>query len=386
MKKKKIVITSNTSWFIYNFHLTLLKSLQKNGYSIAVMAPRDDFSEKFEPMGMEYHEIKMNNKGTNPIEDVKLIFDFYKLYKKISPSAILQYTIKPNVYGSIAAGMLKIPVISSITGLGTVFIKESFSSKVAKLLYKIALRSVHRVFFLNADDRELFIQSNLVQHHKAELMPGSGIDTNQFKPVKQRSGQEGIFQFLFIARLLKDKGLIEYQKAAQILRDKYLSSGSVKDTQPIYDNLEFCILGAYYPGNPTAVTEEEIEAWEEMGDIKYLGTSDDVPSVISESDCVVLPSYREGLSQVLLEAASMAKPIVTTDVPGCKEIVEDGVNGYLCKVKDVNDLVEQMEKMLLLSHEQRIKMGQKGREKVILEFDEKSVNKQYMETIEELTS
>jgi len=188
---------------------------------------------------------------------------------------------------------------------------------------------------------------------------------------------------LFIARLLKDKGIEEFVRAAKQISVQR-SALSVEEGQE--RKVEFCILGAYYHGNPTAITEEEMQQWEKQGHVKYLGTSDDVPSVIAEADCVVLPSYREGLSQVLLEAASMAKPIVTTDVPGCKEIVDHGVNGYLCEVRDVDTLAEQMEKMFLLSKEERKEMGQKGREKVILEFDEKRVNNQYIDTIEELLS
>jgi glycosyltransferase involved in cell wall biosynthesis len=148
--------------------------------------------------------------------------------------------------------------------------------------------------------------------------------------------------------------------------------------------VECCLLGAYYPGNPTAITEKEIQQWEAEGIVKYLGTNDDVPSVIAEADCIVLPSYREGLSQVLLEAASMAKPIITTDVPGCREVVEDGVNGYLCEVKNVDALAEKMREMLTLNREEREAMGARGREKVKAEFDEKVVNEKYLKTIDAL--
>jgi glycosyltransferase involved in cell wall biosynthesis len=314
----------------------------------------------------------MNNKGTNPVEDSRLIYDFYRLYKRIAPDVILQYTIKPNIYGSFAAGMLKIPVISSITGLGTVFLNDGISSRIAKWLYKNALRFATDVFFLNSADRALFIDSKLVEAKKASLMPGSGIDTELFMPRKKRQDDDGKFRFLLIARLIKDKGIVEYANAAKKIREKGNSQA------------EFLLLGAYYPGNPTAITEQEIAEWEEEGIIHYLGTNDDVPSVIADVDCVVLPSYREGISQVLLEAASMAKPIIATDVPGCREVVEDGVNGYLCKAKNVDDLAMQMEKMLLLEEEVCREMGNKGREKVIDEFDEAVVNRKYLAKIEEI--
>lgn len=366
MEKKTIAIVINTSWNIFNFRLGLLKALQEEGYKIVAIAPRDEYTEKLEALGFEYHNIDINNKGTNPLEDAKLVFAFYKLYKKIAPDVILQYTIKPNIYGSMAAGMLGIPVISNISGLGTVFLNDSLSSKVARFLYKVALKVPKKVFYQNAHDRELFVQSNLVKAEKTELLPGSGIDIEKYKPLKEKQENNNTLRFLFIARLVKDKGLVEYVEAAkQITRS----------------STEFAILGAFYLGNPTAIKENEMQKWEREGAIKYIGTSDDVMSVISEYDCIVLPSYREGLSRVLLEAASMAKPIITTSVPGCKEVVDDGVNGYLCEVKDADSLAEQMRKMLKLTYEERSEMGRRGREKVVKEFNEKIVIKKYEETI-----
>jgi len=386
MKKKTIAIVINTSWNIFNFRVGLLEALQKEGYKIVTIAPRDEYSEKLEALGFEYHNIDINNKGTNPLEDAKLMYAFYKLYKKIAPDVLLQYTIKPNIYGSMAAGMLGIPVISNISGLGTVFLNDSFSSKIARFLYKLALKVPKKVFYQNAHDRALFIDSNLVKEEKTDLLPGSGIDTEKFKPLEgQVTDSQKPLQFLFIARLVRDKGIEEYVQAAQILSATGYGLGVTKEQeQKNYKKLEFCILGAFYPGNPTAISEDEMKAWEEEGSVKYLGVSDDVKSLIAEADCIVLPSYREGLSRVLLEAGSMAKPIITTNVPGCREVVDDGINGYLCEVKDADSLAEQMEKMILLSDDQRIEMGKKGREKVIREFDEKIVIEKYKEAIGEL--
>jgi len=360
---RTLAIVINTSWNIYNFRVGLLKSLQRDGYRIVTIAPRDSYSQKLEALGFEYHNIDINNMGTNPFEDVKLIWDFYRLYKNISVDILLHYTIKPNIYGTIAARLAGVPVISNISGLGTVFLSNYLSSKVARLLYKIALRVPSKVFFQNQDDRALFIDSKLVDEDKTGLLPGSGIDTIKFSPV-DKQGVSSSLSFLFIARLVKDKGLVEYVEAARMLKTKY-------------PTVQFIVLGAYYPGNPTAIKQEEMAKWEQEGIVKYLGTSNDVPSVIARAGCVVLPSYREGMSRVLLEAASMAKPIVATDVPGCRDIVDDGVNGFLCKVKDVKDLAAQMEKMIQLEQVQRIQMGKKGREKVIKEFDESIVITSY---------
>lgn len=372
---KTIAIVINTSWNIFNFRMGLLKALQEEGYRVIAIAPEDDYSQKLEAHGIEHYDIVINNKGTNPIEDAKLIFAFYKLYKELSPDVILQYTIKPNIYGSMAAGMLGIPVISNISGLGTVFLNDKLSSKIARLLYKVALKVPKKVFYQNTHDRELFVRSNLINPEKTDLLPGSGINTEKFKPVPSKRKGEGT-RFLFIARLVKDKGLVEYVEATKQVKTEWISDQAQNKKEA-----KFHILGSFYPGNPTAITKDEMKSWEDEGLVKYIGTSDDVKSVINEYDCIVLPSYREGLSRVLLEAASMAKPIITTNVPGCKEVVDDGVNGYLCEVKDANSLAKQMKRMINLSEEERSEMGRKGREKVINEFDEKIVIEKYKEAI-----
>jgi glycosyltransferase involved in cell wall biosynthesis len=374
VQQKIVAIVINTSWNIFNFRLGLLEALRAEGYRIVCIAPRDDYAEKLEALGFEYREIRINNKGTNPIEDAKLVYDFYRLYQALRPDVLLHYTIKPNIYGSVAAGLLGIPVISNISGLGTVFLNDSLSSKIARLLYKVALRFPKKVFFQNPQDRELFIHSRLVNVQKTGLLPGSGIDTQRFAPREGRA-PDGTVRFLFIARLVRDKGIVEYVEAAKKI------NGQLREINPV-----FSILGAYYPGNPTALTEAQMKTWEAEGLVTYLGTSDDVASVIADADCVVLPSYREGLSRVLLEAAAMAKPIVTTDVPGCREVVDDGVNGFLCSVKDTDSLAEAMKKIMDLSEEQRRKMGRRGREKVIAEFDERIVIEKYRNAIGEIVT
>jgi len=365
---KTVAIVINTSWNIINFRMGLLKALQKNGYRVVAIAPIDEYSKKFEDLGVEFHNIIINNKGTNPFEEIKLIFDFYRLYKEIKPDVLLHYTIKPNIYGNLAARILKIPVISNVSGLGTVFLSDGLSSKIARKLYKIALRFPKKVFYQNKHDRDLFVSSHLVSIERTDVLPGSGIDINKFKPIVNSLIKNNSLRFLFIARLLKDKGLIEFIEAAKRMKQKY-------------PKVEFQILGAYYPGNPTAITQVEMQEWINDDIINYLDTSDNVKSVVATADCIVLPSYREGLSRVLLEGASMAKPLITTNVPGCKEVVDDGVNGFLCKVKDSRDLADKMEKMLNLNEEQRIEMGKNGREKIIKQFDEKIVIDKYMENI-----
>jgi glycosyltransferase involved in cell wall biosynthesis len=369
---KTVAIVINTSWNIYNFRVGLLKALQEEGYRIVAIAPKDNFSHKLEELGFEYHDIAMNNKGTNPFEDLRLVYDYYRLFAKIRPDVSLHYTIKPNIYGTFAARLAGVPVLNNISGLGTVFIDNNMTSKIAKKLYRFALFFSKKVFFQNEHDRELFIINRLVNPAKTAVLPGSGIDIHKEIPLHHSVQKEGVC-FLFIARLIKDKGLVEFVEAARIIKAKYPSS-------------DFAVLGPFYEGNPSAVTEDEVEAWEEEGVLRYLGVSDDVEHIIVHADCVVLPSYREGMSRVLLEASLMAKPIITTDVPGCRELVDDGFNGFLCDAKDSIDLAEKMELMLLLEDIERINMGIHGRQKVVNEFNEEIVIDKYRDAITEVLS
>jgi len=364
-----IVVSSNTYWSIYNFRLDLIRKLKEKGYKVVIVAPYDEYCEKLNKE-FECYNIFMDNKGTSPCEDIKTFFEYYRLYRKIKPKIAIHYTIKPNIYGNLAAKLLNIKIISIITGLGTPFIRENFSTKIAKFLYKLSLYCANKVFFQNKDDFEFFVKNKLVDEKKCSVLCGRGVDTEKFKPVKINK-KDNIFRFLLIARMIWDKGIKEYIKAAKIIKKKY-------------KNVEFLLLGPGNVKNPTAISMDIIKDWEKEGIVKYLGVIDDMRKGIVKADCIVLPSYREGISNVLLEGAAMTKPLIATDVPGCKEVVEDGVNGFLCKVRDINDLVDKMEKMLNLKEEERNKMGLKGREKVIKNFDEKIIIDKYLKIIEDL--
>jgi len=289
------------------------------------------------------------------------------------PDVYLGYTVKPNVYGSLAAHLLRIPVINNISGLGAVFIRDGWLLRVVRWMYRTALMRSAKVFFQNDDDRQLFISGGLLRAEMTDLLPGSGIDLNRFTPRPKTVGlgDESKFRFLLIARMLRDKGVGEYVEAARLLRQRW----------PL---AEFCLLGFVDVQNPTAISDIEMDAWVAEGVVNYLGVSDDVRTQLVTADCVVLPSYREGTPRTLLEAAAMACPIITTDAVGCREVVDDGVNGYLCKVRDAGDLAAKMEQMLSLSLEQRSQMGQRGRAKMVSKFDEQIVIKKYLEAIEEI--
>ncbi len=371
MSKKTIAIVINTSWNIYNFRLGLLDALRDEGYRLLLIAPRDDYSQKLMDLGFEYHEIKINNKGTNPFQDLLLVWRFSRLYKKLNIDVILHYTIKPNIYGTLGAKLVGIPVINNVSGLGTVFLNDGLSSKIARLLYRFSFKYAHKVFFQNPHDRKLFVDKSLVKQVQTDLLPGSGVNTIHYKPSTNNLKAEP-FVFLFVARLIKDKGIVEFIDAAKEL----LAHGE--------NHVEFWLLGDLYLINPTAINQEQLDEWVKTSAIKYLGHVDDVASVMNQAGCIVLPSYREGLSRVLLEAAALAKPIITTNVPGCMDVVDDGINGFLCEVKNSLDLSIQMKKMLALDSHQLQAMGKKGRAKIENEFDEEIVFKQYLLVIEEL--
>jgi glycosyltransferase involved in cell wall biosynthesis len=365
--KKKIAIVSNLSWNLYNFRLSLMHAMRDAGFEVIAIAPYDRYSQKIIDAGFEFHDIKMNAQGINPIEDLRTTYQFYKLFKKISPDVLCQYTIKPNIYGSFVASMLKIKMINNIAGLGTLFIKENVVTKIAKVLYKVSQHKADRVFFQNRDDLAFFTGKGIVNAAKCDVLPGSGVDTNRFKPHYTEERQK--VRFLLIARMIWEKGIGEYVKAA-------------REIKKIHPNVEFCLLGFLDVENPGAITKSEMDEWVEEGVINYLGVSDKVDQVIQSADCVVLPSYyREGTPKTLLESGSSAKPIITTDSVGCRDVVDHGVNGFICEPRSWEDLKLKIEMFLELTHEEKLEMGKRSREKIKREFDEKIVINKYLDLL-----
>jgi glycosyltransferase involved in cell wall biosynthesis len=270
------------------------------------------------------------------------------------------------VYGTIAAAMLKIPVVNNVCGLGTVFLKNNFVSFVAISLYKLSFRFANKVFFQNPDDLKLFLDKGLVPAGAVDILPGSGIDLKRFQPAAFKRNET--FTFLLISRLITDKGVLEYIEAVRNLK----SAGI---------NARFQVLGAMDPEHKRGIKTKVIQEWIDTGTIEYLGTTDDVRSFIEKADCVVLPSYREGTPRTLLEAASSAKPIIATDVPGCNHVVKDNYNGLLCKLKDSRDLAEKMSQMASFEDETLRVFGQNGRVKMEAEYDESVVIRKYLSAL-----
>lgn len=362
----KIAIVLNTSWNIYNFRMSFIKSLLADGHEVHTVAPVDDYTRRLEEAGCTHHGVKMDSRGANPIRDFGLIIEFWSIYRKMKPDIILHYTIKPNIYGTLAASMLKIPVINNVCGLGTVFLKKGVVSLIAMKLYRWAFRYPKKVFFQNSDDKKLFLDRKLVPYEIADLIPGSGVDLKRFAPTPRDKNEK--FTFLLISRLITDKGVLEFIEAVKELKARGV-------------NAKFQILGPKDPRHKRGIQLKTIDGWIRSGIVEYLGTTDDVRQYINKADCVVLASYREGTPRTLLEAASSGKPIVATDVPGCHHVVIDKYNGLLCKMKDAGDLAEKMQTMAGLEEGVLKQMGDNGRKKMELEFGEDIVIRKYIDAI-----
>ncbi len=368
---KKILISINTAWNLLNFRSGLILELISMGFEVICLAPKDKYVTELELLGCSFVHLEMDNQGTHPVRDFLLLWRYWRLLKTEKPDLCLLYTVKPNVYGSLASTICGIPFINNVSGLGAVFIQGGWLRCLVSLLYKLAFRNSNQIFFQNRDDLSLFHENKLVKIELTDVLPGSGINLHRFTPVDDvdRKPRNSPFRFLLIARMLKDKGVIEFVNAAQLLKEL-----GVK--------VDFYLLGFLDVQNPAAISSELMKEWTDQGFVKYLGPSDDVREHIALADCIVLPSYREGTPRSLLEAAAMSKPIITTNVVGCKEVVEHGVNGFLCEVKNAQDLALKMKEMLFLSEDQRKLMGQNGRIKMEKEFDEKIVIQKYLKAID----
>lgn len=369
----KIIISLNTAWNLLNFRSGLIKALIAEGHEVLAVAPRDEYAPRLAKLGCRYIAMPMDNQGAHPGRDALLLLRFLRLFRQERPDVYLGYTVKPNVYGSLAAHISGIPAINNIAGLGAVFIKNGWLSRIVRQLYRLALGRSATVFFQNDDDRRLFIDEKLVRPEIAGLLPGSGIDLNKFQvaPPNLIVNSNRKFRFILIARMLWDKGVGEFVQAAETLKSRW-------------PECEFCLLGFVDVKNPAAISRSQMDAWVEQTHISYLGVSDDVRAEIAAADCIVLPSYREGTPRTLLEAAAMGRPIIATDAVGCREVVEDGVNGFLCKLRNADDLAEKMHLMLSLDPDQRHEMGLRGRKKMEREFDEQFVIGKYLAAIDQV--
>ncbi|MDR3258911.1 MAG: glycosyltransferase family 4 protein [Fusobacteriaceae bacterium] len=368
---KKIILNAHISFALYNSRYGLMKELSEKGYEVVCVSGRDSTSDEIEKNGWKCLNVEIDRRGKNLLHDFKLFWNYLKIYKKERPLCILHYTIKPNIYGTIAAKILNIPVINNITGLGDTF-GTSKLAMIVKILYKISFKFPKKVFFQNDDDMQIFIKNKLISKNICSRIPGSGVDIKKFDII-EIAKKDGKIIFLFLGRISNSKGVRIVNTISKEINKKY-------------PNVEFWLLGAIYKEDKNHISKDELLKWEKESNIKYLGTSNDVREQIKEADCIIFPSYyREGVPRSLIESAAMGKPILTTDNVGCRDIVKDGYNGFLAIPRDAKSMLAVVEKFLSLSLEERKKMGINGRKKVEEEFDEKIVIKKYLDTIEEIS-
>ncbi|MFK5948087.1 MAG: glycosyltransferase family 4 protein [Methylococcales bacterium] len=366
-----ILILGGVSKSLVNFRKNLLESFVADGHKVIACAPdaSPEIKQKLSEMGVIYQKVDLERTALNPVKDLRTIISLIKLLKKHRPDIFLGYTIKPVIYGSIAARISGIPrIFSMIEGLGYAFTGTGFKrrllSRLAKFLYKHSLKYNTKIFFLNPDDLNLFGQNCLADVSKqAVLLNGIGVDLEEFTPVSHPKR----LTFLLIARLVKDKGVFEYVKAAHIIRQSY-------------SGVSFKLVG-FMDKNPSSISEPVLQDWIEAGDIEYLGFMSDVRPSIEDSSVYILPSYREGLPRTTMEAMAMGRAIITTDVPGCRETVEQGINGFLVPVKDVNALVEAIEHFIHQPDDIE-RMGQESRKIAEEKYDVHKVNAVILNTME----
>ncbi|MCZ8112956.1 MAG: glycosyltransferase family 4 protein [Betaproteobacteria bacterium] len=365
--KPRVMIGLNAAWNLANFRGGLIRALLAAGYEVVAVAPTDDHVQRVRELGARFVALPMDSRGRHPGRDLLLLWRLFRIMRAERPSVYLGFTIKPNIYGSLVARLLGVPVINNITGLGEVFSRGGPITALVRGLYRAALKRSLTVFFQNDEDQQLFIDAGLASPSVTLRLPGSGIDIARFAltPLPHNTP----VRFLLIARLLWDKGIRQYVEAGRLLRARGVP-------------VQLQLLGFTDDHNPASASSQDVADWQAQGLVQYLGVSHDVRSEIAQADCIVLPSYyREGTPRTLLEAAAMGRPIITTDSIGCRDVVDDGLNGYLCRQRDPQDLADKLERLVALSPKEREAMGRRGREKMEQEFDERIVIQRYLAAI-----
>ena len=360
-KYKTIALVANSTWNIHNFRLNLLDKFIGEGHDVIVIAPVDQYIEYKEKYPAVKHVAlrSLDRDSTNPLKDLVLIAELTRKYKRLKPDLVIHFTNKPNIYGAIAARRAKVDSIAIVTGLGYAFIHNGFIKSVTTALYKYTSKYHKKFIFENIEDRELFENEYIITKGQGISVKGCGVNTTYFHPYPNQEVNEAMV-FTFVGRLLYDKGVKEFVEAARIIKLRH-------------PKIQFWLVGELDPDNPATVEKDELIEWVDSDIVYYHGFQRDVRPFISKSDCVVLPSYREAIPRTITEAMAMAKPVITTDTAGCREAVDVEVNGYLAKLRDVNDLAESMQKIILLTEEERKSMGQAGRNIVMNQFDDRLI-------------
>lgn len=368
---QSIMISANSFWNITNFRAQLVEALAGLGHPLWIVTPSAD-ADWAKARGADIIDISVDRSGLNPIRDVMLWRSYVKLFRTYRPAFYLGFTVKPNIYGCLAAGTSGVIALPNVSGLGTAFMNDGPLSRLVTSLYRRAFHHCPMVFFQNPDDRELFLERAIIRREQANLLPGSGIDLVRFA-AQPPPPDDGELRFLLIARLLGDKGVREFVDAARLLREDY-------------PRWRFQLLGDLDPDNRSGIPADELHRWTSAGLVEHLGHADDVRPYIAGATAVVLPSYREGLPRSLLEGAAMARPLIATDVPGNRQLVAHAVTGLLCDVRNPLSLAGAMRHLGTMDREQRARMGRAGREMVERHFGTDQVVRIYLEALRQLAT
>lgn len=370
---KKIAIIYNTSYYLYLFRKNLVKELLKQGFEVHCIAMEDAYTPPLKALGCVFTDVSVGSNSQNPLQDLKYCNSLYKVLKKIKPDLVLNYTAKPLIYGTLAAKLAGIPTINNIGGLGIGFTHQNLVTKVLMFLYKISQRRSDVVFFQNPDDMEMFLKNKMVLPAHAHLLPGSGVDLTHFafKPLIKKDK----IVFVLLARMLYSKGVVLMLEASKELIEKGFS------------NFELRLVGEFGVRNKDCIPQSEREKWQAFSHVHFIDKVDEVRPFLEEADCMVLPSYyREGTPRSVLEALAVGRPIITSNMPGCKETVVPGYNGYICEPREVQSLAEAMEKILKASFDNLEIMGKNSRKLAEDKFDEKIIFDAYKKQITLLLS
>lgn len=365
----RVLLTVNAAWNALNFRRPVIEALLSKGHHVTILAPLDDAAPALRAMGCRVVELHMDVQGLSPRQDARLVNRFASHFATLRPDVILGYTVKNNIFGAVAAKRMAIPFLPNVSGLGTGFLSGGALRMVVETLYRFAFRGLPILFFQNPDDRDLFVQRRLIAPGQARLVPGSGVDLKHFSPMPLPARKGTVF--LMISRLLRDKGVLEYVEAARQIRT-------------VRNDVRFQILGQVGAANRSALGADDLSRWVQAGVIEHLGEHDDVRPFIALADSVVLPSYREGAPRTLLEAASMARPLIATDVPGCRHVVDDGITGMLCVARDIESLRQRLVAFADMPTNTRVMMGGAGRDKMLREYDQAIVVDSYLSAISDL--
>lgn len=357
MTKRKIAFVGNDAVSMMNFRLGVMKALTQE-YEVVMVTPYNCDLSPLKDTSIRFIPIEVDRKGTNPLKDYHLYRKLKQLYRNEQFDFIFHFTIKPNIYGSMAAAALRINHIAIVPGLGYTFIKRNLLFHLSCIMHKYALRKTNEVWFLNQDDCDTFTRWKLIAADKAHVIPGEGVNTDFFY---SHGTPEKPFIFLHCGRMLRSKGVELFIQAARELK-------------PDYPKVRWQLLGPFDADNPDAIGPEEMEEWVRSGVVEYLGVTTDVRPFLERCSCLVLPSYyMEGVPRSLMEAAAMERPLIATNTVGCKDVVVDGMNGWLCEKKSLDSLVQAMRRMIEIPPEQLVAMGKAGRERMIAHFDERII-------------